>query len=95
MDDRVKNKGGRPPSKPKPIVVVDKVETAEQPTITQDDIDYNGHVIHIEPHGRVIVSKLGLHVTEFANIDGDLEITDTGMEALINQARGYIDASIR
>lgn len=88
MDDRVKNKGGRPPSKPKPTVVIDKVESVEKPTITQEDIDYNGHVIHIEPHGRVIVSKLGLYVTEFIDID-------TSIEELVEKAKVFIDDAIR
>lgn len=88
MDGRVKNKGGRPPSKPKLIAVIDKVESVELPTITQEEFEHKGHVIHIEPHGRVIVSKLGLYVTEFVD-------TDTGIEALVEKAKVFINATIR
>lgn len=55
------------------------------PVIEQTNIDYKGYVIVTEPHGRAIVTKDGLHVAEFMDIDTDLSV-------LIKQAEEYIDA---
>ena len=47
----------------------------------QTNIEYKDHVIVTEPHGRVMVTKFGLHVVEFL---GDIE---KGIE----KAKEYIE----
>lgn len=63
-----------------------QAEKESIPDLEQTEIPYGKYIIVTEPHGRVMVTKDGLHVTEYIDLDSDIALT-------IKQAEAYIDAA--
>ncbi len=64
-----------------------QVDEVESPVMMQEDVEYKGYTIIIEPHGRVIVTDRGLHVVEFVDVEAKLF-------TLIDKAKEHIDVSL-
>lgn len=70
----------------------EELQNEETPDVNTEAIKegkYRGHVIVVELHGRVIITKRGLHVTEF-NTDGLGNVDES-----IKSAKEYIDDSLQ